>query len=379
MTPDKCTEVAMVPFNSAQNVATPFPASWYTIINNGFTFDDRSGGVPDPRYRGPAMIQIGTEGGFLPAPVVIKNQPVNYVYNRRDITVGNVNEKALFLGPAERADVIVDFSKFAGMTLILYNDSPAPVPAADPRLDYYTGDPDNTDTGGAPSTQPGYGPNTRTVMQIVVQGTTTGSIAVDDVNQTLLTQLQAALPAAFAASQDKIIVPQTPYKAAYPTDPSPGLNTDVAGGNLSTIQATTMTFAPLGQTTPLTFSMEPKSIIEDFTLDYGRMNALLGVEIKNTNISNQTSIPQGLADPPVDLVKVTDPAMTPVGTAADGTQIWKITHNGVDTHAIHFHLFNVQIDQPRGLGRRHQAARSQRAGLEGHRADEPAGRHHRRD
>ena len=29
--------------------------------------------------------------------------------------------------------------------------------------------------------------------------------------------------------------------------------------------------------------------------------------------------------------------------AGDGTQIWKITHNGVDTHPIHFHLFNVQL------------------------------------
>ena len=25
------------------------------------------------------------------------------------------------------------------------------------------------------------------------------------------------------------------------------------------------------------------------------------------------------------------------------TQIWKVTHNGVDTHAIHVHLFNVQL------------------------------------
>ncbi len=25
------------------------------------------------------------------------------------------------------------------------------------------------------------------------------------------------------------------------------------------------------------------------------------------------------------------------------TQIWKITHNGVDTHPVHFHLFNVQV------------------------------------
>ena len=27
----------------------------------------------------------------------------------------------------------------------------------------------------------------------------------------------------------------------------------------------------------------------------------------------------------------------------DGTQIWKFTHNGVDTHAVHFHMFNVQV------------------------------------
>ena len=33
------------------------------------------------------MIQIGTEGGFLPAPAVIPNQPVNYTYNRKNIVV----------------------------------------------------------------------------------------------------------------------------------------------------------------------------------------------------------------------------------------------------------------------------------------------------
>ena len=92
------------------------------------------------------MIQIGNEGGFLPAPVVIPNQPVNYNYNRRDIVVLNVSNHALFLGPAERADVIVDFSAVPpGSKLILYNDAPAPVPAFDPRYDYYTGDPDQTD------------------------------------------------------------------------------------------------------------------------------------------------------------------------------------------------------------------------------------------
>ncbi len=96
---------------------------------------------------GPPFIEIGTEGGFLPAPVVIPPQPVSYVYNRRDIVVLNIDKHGLLLGPAERADVIVDFSAYAGKTLILYNDAPAPVPAFDPRIDYYTGDPDQTYNG----------------------------------------------------------------------------------------------------------------------------------------------------------------------------------------------------------------------------------------
>jgi FtsP/CotA-like multicopper oxidase with cupredoxin domain len=331
----KNTEVKMVPFNSNQNLVTPFPSWWYTPGLN-FVFDDRAGGVPDPTKRGPAMIQIGTEGGFLPAPAVILNQPVNYVYNRRDITVLNVNEKALFLGPAERADVIVDFSKFAGKTLILYNDAPAPVPAADPRIDYYTGDLDQTDTGGAPSTLAGYGPNTRTIMQINVGAGLDSSAPVDDYNPATLAALQTALPAAFNASQDTIITPQAPYNAVYnanfPGDASAYVK----------IQDTNHTFDPIGPIGNITMEMEPKSIIEDFTMDYGRMNAILGNEVPHTNVVTQTSIIQAFIDPPVEIINITDVG-TPIGSLSDGTQIWKITHNGVDTHAIHFHLFNVQV------------------------------------
>ena len=48
--------------------------------------------------------------------------------------VGNVLQRAdggrtLFLGPHPRADVIVDFTQYAGKTLILYNDAPAAFPA----------------------------------------------------------------------------------------------------------------------------------------------------------------------------------------------------------------------------------------------------------
>src|SRR5512136_582880 len=94
---------------------------------------------------------------FLPASVVIPPQPISYDYNRRTITVLDVLNASLYLGPAERADVIVDFTGIPdGTRLILYNDAPVPNPAFDSRYDYYTGDPDQTSTGGAPTTLAGY-------------------------------------------------------------------------------------------------------------------------------------------------------------------------------------------------------------------------------
>jgi hypothetical protein len=75
----------------------------------------------------------------------------------------------------------------------------------------------------------------------------------------------------------------------------------------------------------------PKAIQELFTLDYGKMNATMGVEVPFTNFNTQTTIPMGYTDPATEI-------------AHDGeTQYWKLTHNGVDTHFMHFHLFTVQI------------------------------------
>jgi FtsP/CotA-like multicopper oxidase with cupredoxin domain len=357
------TEVNMVPFNSSQNSVTPFPSWWWTS-GVPFSLDDRDGGVPDPRLRGPAWVQIGTEGGFLPNPAVVPNQPINFDYNRKSITVLNVLQHSLLLGPAERADVLVDFTNFAGKTLILYSDAPAPDPASDSRLDYYTGDPDQRNTGGAPSTLPGYGPNTRTIMQIVVDQpqtapptgapplpAPTSNAPVDDYNPATLTALQTAIPQAFAASEDTIVQPQAAYQAVYPTTPMP---TDVS--QYVRIQDTTHVLTPIGQTaaTPIKVQadLQPKAIQELFTLDYGRMNATLGTEIPNTTGVNQTTIPYGYVDPITELLKTSDASAVQItppavgqtyGTFADGTQIWKITHNGVDTHVIHVHMFNWQL------------------------------------
>ena len=143
--------------------------------------------VPAPTTMGPPIISIGNEGGLLPRWVQHDPVPVSYDYNRRSATVLNTSQNndytqqcfpechGLYIGPAERADFVVDFAPYAGKTLILYNDAPAPNPGYDTRIDYYTGnDPSgnlNYMTGGAPSTLPGYGPSTRTMMQVVVKAT----------------------------------------------------------------------------------------------------------------------------------------------------------------------------------------------------------------
>ena len=124
--------------------------------------------VHNASTNGPDWVQIGSEGGFLPAPVVVDGQQeTTWITDPTRFDVGNVDKHSLLLAPAERADVIVDFSKFAGKTLILYNDAPAAFPARVPSYDYYTGQPDLSPNG--PSViLPGYGPNTRTIMRVKI-------------------------------------------------------------------------------------------------------------------------------------------------------------------------------------------------------------------
>ncbi len=119
-----------------------------------------------------------------------------------------ITGRTLYLAPGERADVIVDFSRVpAGSKLILYNDAPAPAPNGDSRVDYYTGDVDQTAIGGAPATLAGYGPNTRTVLQFQVDGPAAAPFDLE--------RLERTLPAAYAAAQDPVLVPSAEYDAVY--------------------------------------------------------------------------------------------------------------------------------------------------------------------
>jgi len=327
--PTDLTEVAMVPA-----VINPlFPPLWPT--------DGREGGVPDPATRGPALIQIGTEGGFLPAPVLLPNQPVNWVTDPTLFTAGLVAQQnegggTLMLGPAERADVIVDFSKFASKTLILYNDAPAPWPALDPHYDYYTGMPDLTEMGSVAGVQPGFGPNTRTIMQIRVGAGSDSTAPVDDYNPTTLANLQTAFTGptgVFASSQDAIIVGQSDYNSIYGTT-FPAL---APNWGISTIFDTSLSFQTVDPGgTPggiQTIPMQPKAVQDEQseTFDkYGRLSAKLGIERGNA-AGAAGFVLQNYVEAATEIVNEGE------------IQVWKITHNGVDTHPVHFHLFDVQV------------------------------------
>lgn len=236
---------------------------------------------------GPSIIQIGTEGGFLPAPVELNNPPTQIDF---DPNTGNAIAYTLLMAPAERADVIIDFRGFEGRNLILYNDAPAPFPGGDQRNDYFTGAPDFTAIGGAPPTQPGKGPNTRTLMQIRVAST--GAISEPTFAQTLskLSDMSLGLPNAFKYTQPASLL-------------------SVVGS-----------YVPQG-----------KTLNEDFD-KYGRLVQKIGTTTPN-GLNNQ-----GLTTWGQDLLAV------PTETANNGEiQVWNIFNLTGDTHPIHFHLVNVQI------------------------------------
>jgi spore coat protein A len=234
---------------------------------------------------GPNIIQIGTEGGYLVQEVThVSPKP----FNPATLT-GN-----LLLAPAERADVIVDFTGLAGQEIILYNDAPAPFPMGPARNDYFLGNPKNpiqpvVNTGANTST----GPDTRQILRIRV-----GSGSSD---------------------------PQPPG-AILKT----GLNPNPPGG---TGLLDPLPIAPITTTVaPIPPLVAPNGTrVRDLTLNetfdaYGRLIQMLG-----------TTTPAGKG------FGLAYEASATELVAAGSTEVWRIFNTTADTHPIHFHLVNVQV------------------------------------
>ena len=258
-------------------------------------FDDGRGDA-NLNAPGPALIQIGTEAGFLPLPVKFTDQQIVFDTDPSSPTFGNATRYNLVLAPAERADVIVDFSMVpAGARLILFSDAPAPFPVGDSRNDYFTGDPDLTSIGGAPTTAPGLGPNTRTLMQFRVKARTG---AADPASMNVLAGI------------------------AIPNNPRHPRHTVVAGNPLPAVTAHSVNSAVI--TRDLTLN-------EDFD-SLGRLIQMLGTNVSTgTNTQGLVTFSRPYESSPTEVVE------------AGTTEIWRIFNLTGDTHPIHFHLVNVNV------------------------------------
>jgi spore coat protein A, manganese oxidase len=229
---------------------------------------------------GPVIHQIGTEGGYLAKQV---DWPTSALTQFNPATLkGN-----LILGPAERADIVIDFSAFAGRDIIIYNDAPSPFPGGTPLNDYYPGNAANPVI-----TAPGFGPDTRQLLRISVANTTPA-------------------PANNGPFLQANMLLDPPTLATLPT-----------GLPATLTQATVL--PPL---TPLTgATLRPLTLNEAFDR-YGRLIQMLG-----------TTTPQpggGFGQP------LTNTATEVVNAGAQ--EVWQIYNTTADTHPMHFHLVNAQV------------------------------------
>ncbi len=256
-------------------------------------------GEADLTHAGPRIIQIGTEGGFLPVPVALNNPPQQIAF---DPVTENAIQYTLLLAPAERADVVIDFSNApVGSKLILYSDAPAPFPGGDTRNDYFTGNPDQTSTGGAPSTQEGRGPNTRTLLQFQV----TALVGAKD-------------PASMNILEEAAV--------------NGSASGSVAHGASLLLAARRPGLSPKSAC-----KVRELTLNEDFD-EFGRLIQTLGTTSSQSN--NNQGLPTwglGYMDKPTEVVK------------AGTVEIWKIYNLTGDTHPIHFHLVNVQVLSRQGF------------------------------
>jgi len=230
---------------------------------------------PSPNAVATSFLQIGTEGGFLPAPVLLSTK---------------ANGPHLLMAPAERADLVVDFSAVpAGSVLILYVDAPAPFPGGGAVFDHY---PQNPKT---PTSIPGFGPNTRTLLQVRVK-----AASATRVKPPVTLTLPPLYPAPLVAQTAGVpIVPVINRTAGTAT----------AGGVDGVFRSLTLN--------------------EGFD-EYGRLAQYVGTDVQFPG-TTPGFFGRRYDDIPTENI------------TAGSIEIWEIANLTADTHPLHFHLVNVQV------------------------------------
>jgi len=242
--------------------------------------------LPVAPVPGPAMVQIGTESGYLQKEVVYNN--LNF-FNPITMT-GN-----MLLGCAERTDFIIDFTGLAGREYIMYNDSPGPFPAGPPTNDYFIGNNRNPAMAGV---LPGQTIDTRNLLKFKVVPATATDPSVPF----------AGFPATMPREQFLVPYPAT-IPAVGPIAPLSTIALIAAGATVRDI-----------------------TLNEDFDT-YGRLRQMVGGTTPVPVLGKKNVLAYGL--------EYGAPATeTPV---KDGVEVWNIYNLTLDTHPMHFHIVDVQV------------------------------------
>ncbi len=152
---------------------------------------------------GPAFVQIGNECGFLPKAALLNNPPISFSFAGLDSNGNPVGLKFnLLLAPAERADLLIDFSHVpVGSRLVLYSDAPAPFPMGDPLNDFSLANPQ----GGTVPLDATVGPDTRNLMQfrVIARSGPPDHITMSALGLLASRNLPGILPPVFPISQTR--------------------------------------------------------------------------------------------------------------------------------------------------------------------------------
>ncbi len=361
--------------------------------------DLNSATVGSLTYKKIPIYMIGNESGFLQQVVHLNDcaagacpQPTVYDTDPKSATVLSVKSREIWLAPAQRADIIIDFSNLAqGDRAILYNDMKVGVPLYDARLDYNPSLGDQSATGGAKQAPTGYGPDVHNLMQFVVDdgATDIGSTSISPTNLeanlntmlgnawacnnngkvgatntscalTVLDQQLAALPpkpagapvmgpnqfvGGFGAAPPAVLgggnIPDGSWFCApdgpYWWDPKHVVGGFYYPNNMGTLPTARNSGAPACTGTGSNgiakkwVVVVQKDVLDGLFDDYGRMSAQLGTAA-GVPANPLAPIP-GMAykDPPTEILTRNVP------------QVWMLFHGGVDSHVVHFHLSNVQV------------------------------------
>jgi spore coat protein A, manganese oxidase len=255
--------------------------------------------IPDFSKPGPDFLVLGTEGGFLARAVAVGSG------RRLDVTTEQSGERSvdpanpggsLLSGPAERWDLIVDFSAFAGKSVILYNDTPAPFPGGDPLSD----GPVETDAEG----------NTILINQMIMRFDVDGAITGPADPPTEIVD-----GFALAANPDSGVEPAL-ASAWGEVTPSP--LAAPAGARLRKLTLNEL-FDEHGRLAQMIGGNQLGDPMPGFTLDSDAPGA---------DVDKTTAL--GYLDPATETPSVGD------------VEVWEIANISADVHPMHFHLVNVQ-------------------------------------